>query len=277
MWCPGHMVRKKARKRMIQGQSGPTISSSVAPFSSCLQSFPASGSFSNQSALCVGQTKYWSFSLSPSNEYSRLISFRIDWFDHLAVQGTLKSLLQHHSSKASILWCSAFFMVQLSYLYMATGKTTALTILIFIGKVMPLLFNMSSRFVIAFLPRSNMFLFDQYLALRRLRTGAWSRLVRGLVPVLINQRKKSKMVLPRSNILVAQGGPPNGYCQCLCPRVSPSSPLTLWDAVWDQQVRMTQTPFKLPFLPWGLGVCEILCACFKSGICVSTAHWVCRK
>ena len=91
--------------------------------------------------------------------YSGLISFRIDWFD-LAVQGTLKSLLQHHSSTASILWCSAFFMVQLSYLYMATGKTTALTILIFIGKVMPLLFNMSSRFVIAFLPRSNMFLFD---------------------------------------------------------------------------------------------------------------------
>ena len=99
--------------------------------------------------------KYWSFSLSvsPSNEYSGLISFRIDWFDLLAVQGTLKSLLQHHSSKASILWHSAFFMVQHSHLYMTTGKI-ALTILTFVSKVMSLLFNMLSTFVIAFLPRS---------------------------------------------------------------------------------------------------------------------------
>ena len=98
----------------------------------------------------------WSFntSISPSNEYSGLISFRIDWFDLLAIQETLKSLLQHHSSKASILWHSAFFMVQLSHLYMTTGKTTALTIQTFVGKVMSLLFNMLSRFVITFLPRS---------------------------------------------------------------------------------------------------------------------------
>ena len=99
--------------------------------------------------------KYWSFSLSvsPSNEYSGLISFRIDWFDLLAVQGTLKSFLQHHSSKASILWHSAFFMVQLSHLYITTGKI-ALTIWTFVSKVMSLLCNMLSTFVIAFLPRS---------------------------------------------------------------------------------------------------------------------------
>ena len=99
--------------------------------------------------------KYWSFSLSvsPSNEYSGLISFRIDWFDLLAVQGTLKSLLQHHSSKASILWHSAFFMVQLSHLYITTGKI-ALTRWTFVGKVLSLLFNMLSRLVIGFLPRS---------------------------------------------------------------------------------------------------------------------------
>ena len=100
--------------------------------------------------------KYWSFSFStgPSNEYSGLISFRIDWFDFLAVQGTLKSLPQHHSSKASILWCSGFFIVQLSHPYMTTGKTIALTRQMFVGKVMSLLFNKLSRFVIAFLPRS---------------------------------------------------------------------------------------------------------------------------
>ena len=100
--------------------------------------------------------KYWSFSLSssPSNEQSGLISFRTDWFDLLAVQGTLKSLLQHHNSKASILQCSGFFMVQLSHPYMTTGKTIDLTIQIFVDKVMSLLFNMLSRLVIAFLPRS---------------------------------------------------------------------------------------------------------------------------
>ena len=100
--------------------------------------------------------KYWSFcfSTSPSNEYSGLISFRIDWFDLLAVQGPLKSLFQHHSSKASILQCSAFSMVQLSHPYMTTGKTTALTRQTFVGKVMSLLFNMLSRFIIAFLPWS---------------------------------------------------------------------------------------------------------------------------
>ena len=98
--------------------------------------------------------KYWSFSISPSNEYSGLISFRIGWFDLLAVQGTLKSLLQHHRSKASILRHSAFFMVQLSHPYMTIGKTITLTILTFIGKVMSLFFNMLSRFAIVFLPRS---------------------------------------------------------------------------------------------------------------------------
>ena len=117
---------------------------------------PSSRVFSNESALQIRWPKYWSFSfsISPSNEYSGLISFRIDWFGLLAVQGTLKSLLQHHSSKASILQHSAFFMVPLSHPYTTTGKTIALTRWTFVGKVMSLLFNMLSPLVIAFLPRS---------------------------------------------------------------------------------------------------------------------------
>ena len=130
--------------------------------------FPSIRVFSSESVLRIRWPKYWSFSFSirrpkywsfsfsirPSNEYSGLISFRIDWFDLVAVQGTLKSLLQHHSSKTSVLWHSAFFMVQLSHPYMTTGKTIALTRWTFVGKVMSLLFNMLSTFVIAFLPRS---------------------------------------------------------------------------------------------------------------------------
>ena len=112
--------------------------------------------FSNESVLCIRWPKYWSFSfnISPSNEYSGLISFRMDWFDLLAVQGTLKSLLQHHSSKALILQLSAFFMVKHSHPYMTTGKTIDLTRRILVSKVRSLLFNMLSRFVIAFLPTS---------------------------------------------------------------------------------------------------------------------------
>ena len=115
--------------------------------------FPSIRVFSDESALRIRWPKYWSFSfnMSPSNKYSRLISFRIDWLDLFAVQGTLKSLLQHHSPKASILWHSAFFIVQLSHPYMTTGKTIALTRWTFVGKVMSLLFNMQSRLVIAFL------------------------------------------------------------------------------------------------------------------------------
>ena len=116
--------------------------------------YPTIRVFSNESALCIRWPKYWSFSISPSNEYSGLISFRIDWFDLLAVQGTLKSLLQHHSAKASILRRSAFFTVQLSHPYMTTGKTKALTRWTFIGKVMSLLLNMLPRLVITLLPRS---------------------------------------------------------------------------------------------------------------------------
>ena len=114
--------------------------------------FPSIRVFSNESVLRIRWPKFWSFSfnISPYNEYSGLISFRMDWFDLLTVQGTLKSLLQHHSSKASILQHSAFFIVQLSHLYMTTGKTIALT---FVGKVMSLLFNVLSKLVIAFLPR----------------------------------------------------------------------------------------------------------------------------
>ena len=126
------------------------------PFSSYPQFFPASGFFSSELALHIMWLKYWrfSFSISPSNEYSGLVSFRIYWFNNLAIQGTFKSLLQHLSSKASILQLSAFFMVQLSHLYMTTGKTIALTRWTFVGKVMYLLFNMLLRLVIAFLPRS---------------------------------------------------------------------------------------------------------------------------
>jgi len=118
--------------------------------------FPSIQVFSHESALYIRWPKYWSFSfsISPSNEHPGLISFRMDWLDLLAVQGTLKSLLQHHSSKASILWCSAFFIVQLSHPYMTTGKTTALTKWTFVDKVMSLLFNILSRLVITFLPRS---------------------------------------------------------------------------------------------------------------------------
>ncbi|CAI9152346.1 unnamed protein product [Rangifer tarandus platyrhynchus] len=119
--------------------------------------FPSTRVFSNESVLRIRWPKYWSFSfsISPSNEYSGLISFRMDGLDLLAAQGTLKSLLQYHGSKASIFQHSAFFIVQLSHPYMTAGKTIALTRQIFVGKVMSLLFNMLSRLVIAFLPRSN--------------------------------------------------------------------------------------------------------------------------
>ena len=116
--------------------------------------FPSIRVFSKESILRIRGPKYWSFSISPCNEYSGLISFRIDWFHLLAVQGTLKSLLQYYSSKVSILQRSFFFMVQLSHPYMTTGKTIALTRWTFVGKVMSLLFNMLSRLVSAFLPRS---------------------------------------------------------------------------------------------------------------------------
>ena len=118
--------------------------------------FPSIRVFLDESVLHIRWCKYWSFSfsISPSSEYSGLISFRMDWFNLLAVQGILKSLLQHHSSKASVLWCSAFFMVQLSHPHMTSGKTIALTRQISVGKVMSLLFNKLSRLVITFLPRN---------------------------------------------------------------------------------------------------------------------------
>ena len=121
--------------------------------------FPSIRVFSNESALRITWPKYWSvrFNISPSNEYSGLISFRMDWLDLLAVQGTLKSLLQHHSSKASILRCSAFFIVQLSHPYMTTGKTIAVTRWTFVGKVMSLLLNILSRLVIAFFQGASIF------------------------------------------------------------------------------------------------------------------------
>ena len=132
-----------------------TISSSLChPLLLLPSIFPSIRAFSNESALRIRWPEYWSFSINPSNDYSGLISFRVDWFDLLEVQGTLKTLLQHHSSKASVLQHSAFFLVQFSHPYMTTGKTIALTRRTFVSKVMSLLFNTLSRLVIAFLPRS---------------------------------------------------------------------------------------------------------------------------
>ena len=132
----------------------PTISSSVVSFSSCPQSFPASGPFQMSQLFASGGQSIGAPASTPILLYPGLISFRMDWLDLLAVQGTPKSLLQHHSSKASILWPSALFIVQLSHPYMTTGKTIALTRWTFVDKVMSLLFNMLSRLVITFLPRS---------------------------------------------------------------------------------------------------------------------------
>ena len=145
--CPSPTPRVYPNPHPLSRWCHLTISSSVVPFSSCLQSFPAIRVFSNDSALRIKLTKYWSFSfnISPFNEHPGLISFRMDWLDLLAVQETLKSLLQHHSSKASTLLCSAFFIIQLSHPYMTTGKTIALTRQTFVNKVTSLLFNMLSR------------------------------------------------------------------------------------------------------------------------------------
>ena len=135
--------------------------------------FPSIRVFSSESVIHIRWPKYWSFSfgISPSNEYSGVVSFRIDWLDLLAVQGTLKSLLQHHSSKVPILRCSAFYVVQLSHLYMTSGKTVALTRWTFFGKVMSLLFNILTRFVIAFLPRSKHLLISWLTKRGRLKKG----------------------------------------------------------------------------------------------------------
>ena len=150
-----HQLLEIAQTQVLQASDAIQPSHPVIPFSLYLQYFLASGSF-QMSVLPIRWPKYWSFSFSinPSNKYSGLISFRMDWLNLLAVQGTLKSLLQHHSSKASILRCSAFFIVQLSHPYMTTGKIIALTSQTFVGKVMSLLLNMLSRLVITFLPRS---------------------------------------------------------------------------------------------------------------------------
>ena len=157
--CPSPSPRACSNSYLLSQWCHPTISSSVVPFSFLPSIFPNIRVFSNESVFHIRWPKYWSssFSISPSNEYSGLISFRIEWFDLLAVQGTLKSLLQHHSSKASILLCSPFLMVQLSYSYMTTRKTIALNRWTLVGKVMSLLFNMLSRWVIAFLLRSKHF------------------------------------------------------------------------------------------------------------------------
>ena len=160
--CPSLISRVCSNSCPLSWWCHPTISSSAAPFSFYLQSLPASGSFPmsclfTSDSRSIGASASASvFSMSLFNQpWIGLISFRIDWFDLLTVQGTLRSLLQHHSSKESILWCSTFFTVQLSQSSMTTRKTIALTIQIFVGRVTSLLFNTLSRFVIAFLPRSN--------------------------------------------------------------------------------------------------------------------------
>ena len=154
--CPSQTPRVYSNLCPASWWCHPAISFSVVPFCYWSQSFPALGSFPMSQLFPWGGQSIWrfSFSISPSNEHPGLISFRTDWLDLLAVQGTLKSLVQHHSSKASILWCSAFFTIQLSHPYMTTGKTIALTRWTFVGKVMSLLLNMLSRLVITFLPRS---------------------------------------------------------------------------------------------------------------------------
>ena len=156
--CPSPTLRVYSDSCPLSQWCHPAISSSVIPFSACPQSPipPIIRVFSSESTLCMRWPNYWSFSfsISPSNEHPGLISFRMDWLDLLAVQGTLKSLLQHHSSEASILWCSAFFTIQLSHTYMTTGKSITLTKWTIIGKVMSLLFNMLSRLVITFLAKS---------------------------------------------------------------------------------------------------------------------------
>ena len=153
--CPSPTPKACSNSCLLSRWCHPIISSSVVPFSSCLNLSQNQG-LSDESVLSIRWPKYWSFSfsISPSNEYSGLVSFRIDLLDLLAVLGTLKSLLHNHSSKASILRCSAFFTVQLSHPYMITGKTIALTRWIFVGKVMSLLLNMLSRLVVTFLPRN---------------------------------------------------------------------------------------------------------------------------
>ena len=147
--CPSPTPGVYSNSCPLSRWCNPTISS-CHPLLLPPSIFPSISVFSNESVLCIRWPKFWSFSfsISPSNEYSGLISFRFDWLDLLAVQETLKSLLQHHSSKASILWCSAFFIVQHSHQYMTTGKTIALTRWTFVGKAMSLLFNMLSRLVI---------------------------------------------------------------------------------------------------------------------------------
>ena len=154
--CPSPIPRACSNSCPLSWWCHPTIIILCHPLLLLSSIFPRIRVFSNESVLCIRWPNYWnfSFSISPSNEYSGLISFRMDWLDFLAVQGILKSLLQHHSSKASILLHSAFFTVQLSHPYMTTGKTIALTRWTFVGKVMSLLFNSLSSFVIAFLPRS---------------------------------------------------------------------------------------------------------------------------
>ena len=140
--------------------------------------FPSIRVLSNELVICIRWPKYWSISISPSNEYSGLIYFRIDWFDILVVQGTLKSLLERHNSKASILWHSAFFMVQLSHPCMTTGKAIALTIRTFVSKVMSLLLNVLSRFVIAFLSRNR---------------HLWISWLQSLSAVILEPKKVSKV------------------------------------------------------------------------------------
>ena len=154
--CPTPTPRASSNSCPSSQWCHPSISTSVIPFYLLPSIFPNIRVFSNESALCITWPKYWSFSFSirSSNEYSVMIFFRIEWFHLLANQGTHKSHLQHHSSKASILQCSAFFMVQLSHPYMTTGKTIALTRRTSVGKVMSRIFNMLSRLVTAFLPRS---------------------------------------------------------------------------------------------------------------------------
>ena len=195
--CPSPTPRVYANSCPLNRWRHPTISSSVVPFSSCLQSFPASGSFQMRQLFSSGSQSIGvsaSVSVVPVNTQDWSISFRMDWVDLLAVQGTLKTYLQHHSSKASILWRSAFFIVQLSHPYMTTGKTIALTRRTFVGKVMSLLFNMLSGLVITFLPRSKGLLFIYLFIFNSLIFYSWYHYhnLQGNIPDVMKRKRKRK-------------------------------------------------------------------------------------
>ena len=218
--------------------------------------FPSIRVFSNESVLNIRWPKYWSFSfnISPSNEYSGLVSFRMDWLDLLAVQGTLKSLLQHHSSKASILRCSALFIVQLSHPYVTTGKTIALTRRTFVGKVMSLLFNMLSRLVITFLPRSKRLLIS------------W---LQSPYAVILEPRKIKSVTLSTVSPIYLPWSDGTGYHDLSFLNVELQANFSLSSFTFKRLFSSSSTPFQLR------GISLNLPSCFVSTLPFNWKHNSC--